>query len=169
MTDDLGHYGGLIVTLYAAWTFLQKRLDNFSLLRNALRLNVRNIGIPHRGRYHCTGNSSTDEEVKRLLDAQAQGDASRNVPILISGPAAVGKFLIAKSIAAQLDLPLLKIDCAQLANTSAKIPPLLVTLIGVKVRLACIRHQTKGCSASAGNEHSKASITYNPHGHSINV
>ena len=25
------------------------------------------------------------------------------------------------------------------------------------------------CSASAGNEHSKASITYNPHGHSINV
>jgi putative hydrolase of HD superfamily len=29
--------------------------------------------------------------------------------------------------------------------------------------------RTGDCSASAGNEHSKASITYNPHGHSINV
>ena len=126
--------------------FLQKRFDDFSFLRNALRLNVHDIGIPHRGRYHCTGNSSTDEEVKQLFDThvQGQGDANRSVPILISGPGAVGKFLIAKSIAAQLDLPLLKIDCAQLANTSEKIPPKLVTEISKRMARACRRHKTHG-------------------------
>jgi hypothetical protein len=144
VADTIGHYGSIILTLYGGWSFVQKRLDDFSFLKSALRLNVRNIGIPHRGRYHCTGNSSTDEEVKQLFDANAQGDASRNVPILISGPGAVGKFLIAKSIAAQSDLPLLKIDCAQLANTSAKIPPSLVTLIAWKARLACRSHNTNG-------------------------
>lgn len=146
VSDNIGHYGSFVLTLYGAWVFLQKRFDDFSFLRNALRLNVRDIGIPHRGRYHCTGNSSTDEEVKQLFDAhrQGQGDASRNTPILISGPGAVGKFLIAKSIAAQLDLPLLKIDCAQLANTSEKIPPKLVEHIGKRVARACSRHKTNG-------------------------
>lgn len=46
--------------------------------------------------------------------------------------------------AAQLDLPPLKIDCAQLANTSEKVPTKLVVEIPKRMPRACSRHKTNG-------------------------
>jgi hypothetical protein len=126
--------------IWGAWAAWQKLTANWSLIRAAGRLNVNDWGIPSLGRYHCTGNSSTDEKVDKLTSSL---NTNNNV-LLISGPKSVNKFLIAKSIAAKQHLPLLSINCSQLANITKEIPPELLDTFAKKVAQACRRHNTDG-------------------------
>ena len=144
MPIDVASLGQVALIAYGAWQFVRHRFNSLNFFRNAVRLHVEDLGVPERGPYYWTGNVPTDVKVKQLIRDQKSPDnknpRDKNHPILISGPKEVGMFFIAKALAAELDRPLLKIDCGALANSHGKLPAGLVSFIAWRVAQASWRH-----------------------------